>query len=51
MNLRELSLAENVGAKWWSGACETLGVSDCRAGSPLTNLGPVSLVSDANDAL
>lgn len=49
MNFKELSLTLKVGAKWWSGTC--FGVSAFRAGSPFTTLGPVSLVSEAKDAL
>lgn len=49
MNFRALSLTLKVGVKWWCGTC--FGVSAFRAGSPFTNLGPVSLVRDASDAL
>lgn len=53
MNFKALSLTLMVGVKWWwCDTCdETLGVSDCLAGSPRTTFGPVSLVSDAKDAL
>ena len=52
MNFKELSLTLIVGVKWCSWACATcFGVSDFLAGSPFTTLGPVSLVSDAKDAL
>lgn len=40
-----------VGAMWGWLTWDTRGVSDCLAGSPLTTIGPVSLVYDANDAL
>jgi hypothetical protein len=49
VNFKELSLTLKAGVKWWSGTC--FGVSAFRAGSPFTTLGPVSLVSDAKDAL
>lgn len=53
MNFKELSLTLIVGVKekWSPGSAANFGVSAFLAGSPLTTFGPVSLVSDANDAL
>lgn len=50
VNFKELSLTLMVGAStwWW---CATRATAWVFAGSPLTNFGPVSLVSDAKDAL
>ena len=50
MNLRALSLMSKVSCILCP-LCATLCPSAFLAGSPFTTLGPVSLVSDANDAL